>query len=126
VAGGIPDRVGQFIGAHISSVEGLEVLLLLHGQPERWWRHDEIGAELKSVPESVALRLADLREHDLVETDAAGAYRFSPAADAAAVDELRESYRRRRVAVIAAIFAEPGDDPAQDFADAFRLRKDVG
>ena len=125
MAGGIPDRVGRFIGEHISSVEGLEVLLLLHGEPERWWRADEIGAELKSVPESVSLRLADLREHDLVEANADGAHRVSRAVDAAAVDELRESYRRRRVAVIAAIFAEPGDDPAQDFADAFRLRKDA-
>jgi hypothetical protein len=123
VAGGIPDRVAQFIARHIDSVEQLEILLLLRGDPSREWTADELGATLRSVPDSVLGRLRDLHAHGLVEPEGE-AWRFSPGADDALVGAVEDCWKARRVAVIALIFAEPGDDPARDFADAFRLRKD--
>jgi hypothetical protein len=123
VAGGIPDRVAQFIARHIDSVEQLEVLLLLRGDPGRAWTADELGATLRSVPDSVLLRLRDLHAHGLVEPDGE-TWRFSPAADGTLVGDVEDCWKARRAALIALIFAEPGDDPARDFADAFRLRKD--
>lgn len=123
VAGGISDRVARLIAEHISSVEQLETLLLLRSEPERPWTAAEIGSTLRTLPESVALRLADLEGHGLAEPSGDG-HRFAATAPADTVDELAEAYRTRRVAVIAMIFAEPEDDPVRSFADAFRLRGD--
>lgn len=123
VAGGIPDRVAQFIQAHISSVEQLETLLLLRTDPGRPWSSREVGASLRTLPESIDLRFRDLQEHGLVEPDGEG-WRIAAAVDGRVVDELADCWKARRVAVIGLIFAEPGDDPARSFADAFRIRRD--
>ena len=123
MAGGIPDRVGQFIREHITSVEQLETLLLLRSDPGRAWSAAELGASLRTLPDSVSLRLADLGAHGLAEREGEG-WRFGPTADGRLVDDLAACWKSRRVAVIAMIFAEPADDPVRDFADAFRLRKD--
>lgn len=125
MAGGIPERVAQFIAAHISSVEQLETLLLLRSDPGRPWSSGEVGASLRTLPESIDLRFRDLREHGLVEPDGEG-WRIAAAVDGRLVDELADCWKVRRVAVIALIFAEPGDDPARSFADAFRIRRDGG
>lgn len=122
VAGGLPDRVARFISEHLGSVEQLEALLLLRAEP-RAWTAAEVGAQLRTLPESVELRLRDLLEHGLVERDG-DAWRFAAAADGGLVDDVAGCWRSRRVAVIAQIFAEPEEDPIRGFADAFRLRKD--
>lgn len=123
MAGGIPDRVARFIAAHISSVEQLETLLLLRTDPGRPWSSSEVGASLRTLPDSIDLRFRDLREHGLVEPDGEG-WRIAAGVEGALVDELADCWKARRVAVIALIFAEPGDDPARSFADAFRIRRD--
>ena len=123
MAGGIPDRVAQFIRAHISSVEQLETLLLLRSDPGRPWSSAEVGATLRTLPESIDLRLHDLQQHGLVTPDGEG-WLLAPGVDAGLVDDLAGCWKKRRVAVIAMIFAEPGDDPARSFADAFRIRRD--
>ncbi|HUP33540.1 MAG TPA: hypothetical protein VM184_10940 [Gaiellaceae bacterium] len=123
VAGGIPDRVARFIRAHISSVEQLETLLLLRSDPGRPWSSAEVGATLRTLPESIDLRLHDLQQHGLVAPDGVG-WLLAPGVDAGLVDDLADCWKKRRVAVIAMIFAEPGDDPARSFADAFRIRRD--
>jgi hypothetical protein len=123
VAGGIPDRVAQFIQAHISSVEQLETLLHLRSDPGRPWSSAEVGASLRTLPASIDMRLRDLQEHGLVEPDGEG-WRIAAGVDVRVVDDLADCWKARRVAVIAMIFAEPGDDPARSFADAFRIRRD--
>ena len=123
VAGGIPDRVAQFIQAHISSVEQLETLLHLRSDPGRPWSSAEVGASLRTLPASIDMRLRDLQEHGLVEPDGDG-WRIGAGVDVRVVDDLADCWKARRVAVIAMIFAEPGDDPARSFADAFRIRRD--
>ncbi|MGH2808647.1 MAG: hypothetical protein ACRDKT_15390, partial [Actinomycetota bacterium] len=82
---------------------------------------------LYTSEESVAARLDDLHAHGLlsqVRSDTTR-YRFEQrnAALRSGVDDLIESYAKRKVAVINQIFVAPGED-VQSFADAFRIRKD--
>lgn len=124
MAGSLPDRVARFISEYIDSVEQLEALLLLRGQA-RTWSADELGDTLRTLPESVELRLRGLLDRRLVEREGAG-WRLAAGTDVRLVDDVAACWRSRRVAVIARIFAEPEDDPVREFADAFRLRKDDG
>ncbi|MGH7736742.1 MAG: hypothetical protein ACREMP_02555 [Candidatus Tyrphobacter sp.] len=104
-------------------MEQIEVLLLLRTDRDRLWTVDEISRELRSSSESIALRLAQLRQHALVTVEQSGVrYGASPDADAS-VERLAAAYRDRRPAVIAQIFSRR-DDSMQSFADAFRLREE--
>src|SRR5688572_2004864 len=124
MAGEIPKDVLEFISRHIDSIEQLEVLMLARAAPRRGWTADEVAAELRISVASAARRLEALTASGLLA--AAGAqHRYAPrdpALDAAAAG-LEAAYRDRRVAVIGFIFSKPLD-AVQEFADAFRLKKD--
>lgn len=124
---GIPEAVRRLIADHVKSVEQLEVLLLLRANPDRDWNGDEVSRTLQSQPESAAARLADLAARGFCARRGEGEnrYRYAPATAALArtVDELADSYAKRRHTVISLIFESPSD-AIQSFADAFRLRKD--
>src|ERR1051326_5760778 len=62
----IPSDVKQFIAKHISSVDQLEVLLLLRDHPEREWSAQDVGRQLHMSYASALLRLANLRSRGLV------------------------------------------------------------
>ncbi len=112
---------------HIQSLEQLEVLLLLHRQPERAWTASEVYDVVRSSQASITARLHAFTADGFLVT-APGpppTFRFSPQDQnlRAAVDETATAYQTRRVRIIEAIFA-PAADPVQSFADAFKLRKD--
>lgn len=124
IATRLPSTVTSFIRDHISSIEQLEVLLLLRSDDGRIWQAAEISAELKTTPDSVSQRLDDLERDGLVgRTD--GGFRFEAGPLAAAVGDLAACYSTHRVAVIETIFSvdrEP--DSVRSFADAFRVRRE--
>jgi hypothetical protein len=124
VASGIPDNVAQFIGDHISSLEQLEVLLLLAASGPREWDGGSVARELRIDPNSAAGRLEDLAARGLV-VERSGRYRFEPASQELAdvVRLLAETYAERRVSVITLIFSKPSDT-IRSFSDAFKFRKD--
>lgn len=124
---GLAKEVRRFIDAHITSVEQIEALLLLRSDPTKEWSAEEVAKTLYTSEESVATRLDDLYSHGLlsqVRSDAIR-YRFEQRNDSlrAGVEDLIESYAKRKVAVINQIFAGPSDD-VQSLADAFRFRKE--
>lgn len=123
----LPAPVKQLLARNIQSVEQLEVLLLLRGQPQRAWTAAEVFDVIRSSQSSIASRLqAFTAQGFLVEEKGAPAtYRFAPKDQnlQAAVDQTATVYQTWRVRVIEAIFA-PEADPVQSFADAFKLRKD--
>lgn len=123
---GIPDVVQRFVRRHITSVEAIEVLLLLRGDPDRAWTPQQVSKELYSQTESAAHRLEDLASRGLLVRDGDG-YRYRPrTADLrAAMETLADTYARRRVRLISFIFSPP-DHPGRAISDAFRLRKDEG
>lgn len=119
---GIPQDVRDFVAATIRSVEQLEVLLLLHRNPDRDWTPAQVSAELRTQEHSAAAWLAQLEAGGLLD-ESAGRYRYAPrAARRATVDELRRCYEVYRVRLIGLIF-ERQDDAIQSFADAFRIRR---
>lgn len=78
-------------------MEQLETLLLLRTDPGRPWSSGEIGARLRTLPESIDLRLRDLREHGLVEPDG-DEWRIAAAVDARLVAELAGCWKVARLA----------------------------
>jgi hypothetical protein len=122
----IDPRVRRFILENIHSVEQLETLLLLHGDPVRWWTALQVSTELYTSLPSADNRLRDLAARKLlvIESSDSPKYRFEPedAEASALVDLLANTYRQRRVTVITLVFSQP-QDAIRDLADAFRIGK---
>ena len=124
---GVPDDVRAFLAQYIDSVEQMEILLLLHGTPEREWSAAAAAGHLYGQPSSVGRRLAILRLQGLLacrESADDDMYRYAPATPALdlTVGRLADAYRDRRVSVVGLIASRPMDN-VRAFADAFRFRK---
>lgn len=122
----LSDNLQAFLRTYIDSVEQLEVLLLLRasGRP---WTVGEITRELATSAVSAASRLDSLAASQLVVRSGVGehtTYEYRPVDEQVrrSVDELAETYPRRRVAIVTFIFTAP-DESLRDFSNAFRLRK---
>lgn len=122
----IPEKVRRFILERINSVESLEILLLLSGQPTQEWSAEEVSRKLCTRLESASAQLHALQLAKLlviIGTEPAK-YRFNPASpEADVVSDLEKVYKQRRVSVISFIYSKPSD-PLRAFSDAFRLRKE--
>ncbi|MFO7178436.1 MAG: hypothetical protein DIU78_007040 [Pseudomonadota bacterium] len=124
----LPREVQELIAQHITSVEQLEVLLLLREHADREWSASAVSEEIRTSERSAAARLADLRTRGfLTSREDAGVtlYRFDPLTDTLrrAVASLSQVYRERRYTIIDLIFSKP-IDRLRVYADAFRIRKD--
>lgn len=124
---GFTDELERFIAGEINSLEQLEVLLLLSGNPHRWWTAQDVYNVIKSSTQSVVDRLNGMVERGFlrVEADNEVRYQFAPKDESVwrIVSELRDAYKERSVKVVQAIYSNP-PDAVQEFARAFRLRKD--
>jgi hypothetical protein len=122
----IPENVRRFIVERINSVEALEILLLLFGQPLEELSAGEVSRKLYTSVQSASARLDELQQAKLlviIGTEPLR-YRSNPAnPEAAVVADLEKVYKERRVSVISFIYSKPSD-PLRAFSDAFRLRKE--
>jgi hypothetical protein len=118
----------RFLRAAVPTVDAAELLLLLHGEPQRWWAAAEAAGALAP---GAMLSEADLGRYlGLFQTSALIAvgpdkrfhYRPASAALDANVRTLAQAYRERPVTLIRVIYALR-DSRIQSFADAFRLRR---
>ena len=117
--------VKGFLRNHIESVEQIEILAVMQNAPGREWTAHDLYQVLRSSDRSIARRLAEFARVGLL-VEIAGEppkYRYQPREAALEVPaaEAVQAYRERPVLVIETIF-NPGDDSAQSFADAFRIR----
>lgn len=122
----LPTSVQQFLSKYIRSLEQLEVLLLLRNNPDRSWTSADVYEVVRSSRASVEERLESFVQLGfLVKEDCSPrTFRYAPADNlGAALDETASAYQMWRLRVIEAIFT-PAADPAQRFADAFKVRKD--
>lgn len=123
--GELSPEIQRFIAQHIDSAEQLEILLLLHREPEKEWTALDVSQAIYTVPASATMKLEGLVAGGFVTSNGGSdpRYRFAPGSAALReqVEVLAAAYRANRVAVIKLIFARP-PDPLQSFADAFRLR----
>ena len=122
----LPTSVQQFLSKYIRSLEQLEVLLLLRNNANRSWTSAEVYEVVRSSRSSVEERLESFVQLGFLakESGPPATFCYAPAENlGAAVDETAGAYQKWRVRVIEAIFT-PVVDPAQRFADAFKVRKD--
>ena len=124
---GFSDELDRFIAAEINSLEQLEILLLLSGNPHRWWTAQDVYNVIKSSTQSVADRLNQMVERGFLqaEPDSEMRFQFAPADENiwGIISELRNAYKERSVKVVQAIYSKP-PDAVQEFARAFRVRRD--
>ena len=124
---GFSEELDKFIASEIQSLEQLEILLLLSGNPHRWWSAKAVYDVVKSSPGSVQDRLEEMARREVLKKETEGEirYQFSPTDDSLwkVVSELREAYKERSVKIVQAIYSKPPDG-VQEFARAFRVRKD--
>jgi predicted ArsR family transcriptional regulator len=122
----LPDHVRRFLLTSVPSVPYLEAVLLLRGQRTPWtpaavarrlYLRDEAAAELLAALETTGVARA-------VEGDVPS-FVYSPATPelVAMLDDVAKAYATNLVAVTDVIHSRL-DRRAQQFADAFRWRKD--
>jgi hypothetical protein len=123
-SGDIPSEVRRLILEAIDSVPELEALLLLRDSPALSWTPDSASSRLYVSPTVAAYTLDVLAARGFLERTAEGFhYRPSSPDLEEAVGALARTYAENLVAVTKLIHAKPGSS-LQDFARAFRLRKD--
>lgn len=123
----IPDDIAQFVTEKIDSIAELEALLLLRNEPRRQWTPKELSRRLYLSDRDGFEILVGLSTKGLVlyKAGASGWYEYEPGtADLGRlVDRLCATYAKLIVPVTNLIH-EKSKKRVQEFADAFKLRKD--
>lgn len=123
----IPDPIAQFVLDKIDSVAQLEALLLLRNNRETDWSVGALAARLYIHEDQTAQVLAVLQAQGFVVSKGTDRplYRYEPASQElhAILERLAEIYAKHLVPVTNLIHSKP-KPRIQEFADAFRLRKD--
>lgn len=113
-----------FLQSAIRSVWALEALKLLRSDPARGWTADALRVELRASELAIQHTLTALRSAGVVVDDG-DRVRYQPATPGieAVLDQIAVEYERRPIALIKEIYV-PETRKIQDFADAFRIKKD--
>jgi hypothetical protein len=123
----IPEDVRRFILTGIMSVPYLEALLLLRNAPDQSWDRTTVAQRLYISAKAATELLADLSAAGfIVVTEPESSYRYHPSSDELRqmIDQLAETYAKNLVEVTNIIHSKTGKK-AQQFADAFKWRKDL-
>jgi hypothetical protein len=109
VSSRLSPAVRTLIRRHISSVGGLELLLLLRAERDRSWSVDEICKGLGCPPSWASTQLEGMGRAGLFEA-VEGEWRFAPATDELedATRALAAAHRRNPRDVVRFVFATPG------------------
>jgi hypothetical protein len=118
VTDALPNDVVSLINRHLSSIDHVEVLLLLFEAPEGTENIEGISRRTRLAPAIAQSVIDDLVAADLATTDE-GRYRYRPRLQHdGAVDGLRHAYHARPVTLVRAIYARP--TPARPLGDFLR------
>lgn len=123
----IPEDLRRFVLTSIPSVPFLEALLLMRADPSLAWRRDSLARRLYVREKTAETLLADLCTAGMAAREApGGGYRYCPDGSALRerIDRLADLYATHLVEVTLLIHSSL-DRKAQQFADAFRWRKDT-
>ncbi len=120
---GLAKEITEFIVRYVDSIELLEVLGLLHGEPERSWTIDELDAVIRSTATSIESRLRRLIDLHFVTSTTQQSFRYAPPDERtlSLADALVLAYRTRRVEVTELIYTKPMKEIVS-FSSAFKLR----
>src|SRR5688572_24471580 len=120
------DEFCTFLQKTVSSLEALELILVLSGDAEHTWSAAELSMKLRpsfSISESeVTRQLETFCAGGILKRCRNGTVRYEPASESVAepVQTLREAYVTRPVTLLRMIYALR-DSAIRSFADAFRL-----
>lgn len=120
----LPQDLRRFILTSVPSVPYLEAVLLLRAEPQRDWTGADVARRLY-LPEARAADLLTELVSAGIASGAAGAYRYAPA-----TEELGEilgrlaTYYAADLVGVSDLIHSRVDKKAQQFAEAFRFRKD--
>lgn len=126
----VPDDIRRFILTSVPSVPYLEAILLLRAEPDVGWDVPRLAARLYVAERQAAELLAALAAAGIARSEDQGdtaLFRYAPATPELRerVDAVARAYSANLVEVTDLIHTRI-DKRAQQFADAFRLRKDSG
>ena len=125
----IPEDLRRFVLTSVPSVPFLEALLLLRANPDQQWSGEMLARRLYTSERTAQGLLDELCRSGMATPclePHAHCYCYGPSSDALRerIDDLAEHYARHLVDVTNLIHSTL-DRKAQQFADAFRLRKDT-
>lgn len=122
----LSEGLRSFIKQYITSLEQLEILLLLSKEPERSWTVEQVFKMTQSNLASVAERLKNFAASGFLtmEEKSCVTYRFQPVSTEIAqrVTELQRAHTTSKYKVVETIFSAP-PSAAQRFADSFKFKK---
>ena len=126
----VPDDIRRFILTSVPSVPYLEAILLLRTDPGMGWDVRSLADRLYVAERQAAELLASLAAAGIARGEDHGdtaLFRYAPATDGLRerLDALSQAYSANLVEVTDLIHSRL-DKRAQQFADAFRLRKGSG
>lgn len=112
----------EFLHRHIGSILQLDIVLLLHGDPSRWWSVSQAAEELRVSQPLARLALEDLGTTNLLDMRISNdlTYRYAPWQPDMAV--LIEEIAHSRYDAREFVAQRTATSAAKRFADAFRLR----
>ena len=124
--GAFPERVSALVEARLDSIEMIQVLMVLHGEPTRSWSAEEVARATGLDPVSASGHLIVLRQRGFLLVTMAGdaSYTYGARGELSdTVDALMECYRTRPLELANLVAARPRNK-LRLFADAFRVRRD--
>jgi DNA-binding MarR family transcriptional regulator len=129
----VPDDVRILLRTRVETYEQIEVLRVLHSDPQREWNSEELGEQLHLAPQFVEVALEALHSGGFLRRsarEAGGRSRYAPANEElkASAERLLHEYRERPLRVIQLIstyaIERVRTSAIRAFADAFILKKD--
>jgi Mn-dependent DtxR family transcriptional regulator len=126
----LPDDIRRFILTSVPSVPYLEAILLLRADPDALWDVRRVAARLYVAERQASEVLTALAAAGIADSEDHGdtaLFRYAPATAELRdrLDALAHAYSANLVGMTDLIHSRI-DKRAQQFADAFRLRKDSG
>lgn len=116
----------EFIERAVDTIQQLEILMLLRRSRDRFWRVDEIAAELQMANTTVASSLSGLHANGVLVAEAANpaAYRYDPRSIVlhAGAESLAAAYETDPLPVLKAVLNKPPRE-LRTFSDAFLFRR---
>ena len=117
------ETVLAFVRSSIKSGWSLELLLLLHHEPQRCWSVDALIRELRGSLHLVNESAATLKADELVAVAEAGvSYQPQSPERAELTAALADLYALKPITVMNAIFAAP-NEKIRSLSDAFLFQK---
>ena len=118
--------VASFITAHVTSLDDLEVMMLLVSANGRWWDATSTARELGLSVGRARAALDALATHNLLDIRISDDVRYQFRPGTVELEEaalaVAAAYRRRPSALVQFVGGRASRS-VRDFADAFRIRR---